>query len=62
MTNLQIETLTRDHLKVLNFTNSEPFFSQRECLDIYFQWLDFIRNKADISYNYNSFIKDVIFS
>jgi hypothetical protein len=58
-TNLQIENLTRDHLRV-NFKNSEPSVSQRECLDIYFQWLDFIRNKDNISYN--SFIRDKIFS
>ena len=60
MTNLQIEKLTRDHLISLNFKNSEPYFSNRDCLDIYFQWEVFRKEKADISYN--SFIKNVIFS
>lgn len=59
MTNLEIESLTRGHLIALNFKNLEPFFTQRECLDMYFQWGVFIREKADISYE--SFIKNVIF-
>jgi hypothetical protein len=60
MTNLQIEMLTRDHLISLNFKNSEPFFTQRDCLDMYFQWGIFRSTKADISYQ--SFIRDIIFS
>ena len=59
MTNLEIETLTRGHLISLNFKNSEPFITQRECLDMYFQWGVFLKEKADISYQ--SFIKNVIF-
>ena len=61
MTNSEIEGLTRDTLKSLKFTNSEPFFTQRECLDMYSKWIVFMIEKADISYRYESFIKDEIF-
>jgi hypothetical protein len=60
MTISQIEMLTRDHLIALNFTNTEPFFTQDDCLNIYNKWVIFRSTKADISYN--SFIKNVIFS
>lgn len=60
MTNSQIEMLTRDHLIALNFTNTEPFFTQDDCLNIYNKWAIFRSTKVDISYQ--SFIRDIIFS
>jgi hypothetical protein len=58
MNNSEIEKLTRDHLISLHFKKSEPLFSQKQCLHIYYRWRDFVR-EVDHNISYKSFIRDV---
>ena len=58
MTNLEIEELTRDTLKSLNFKNSQSYIYQKDCLHMYYRWREFTREE-DHHIGYRSFIIDV---
>jgi hypothetical protein len=58
MTNLEIEKLTRNTLKSLNFKKSQCYIFQKDCLHMYYRWHDFVREEEH-NISYKSFIRDV---